>query len=49
MRTVKPLLSDKIKSFKKITLVVQRETLDTDGNFDDEAVNDDVKIAEILN
>ena len=37
-RTVKPLLSDKVKSSKKITLVEQRETLDTDGNINDEIV-----------
>ena len=37
-RTVKPLLSDKIKSSKKITLVEQKETLDTDGNINDEIV-----------
>ena len=48
-QTVKPLLSDKTKSSKKITLVEQRETLDTNGNIDDKIVNDDVKIAEILN
>ena len=48
-RTVKPLLSDKIKSSEKITLVEQRETLDTDGNINDEIVNDDVKIAGIFN
>ena len=48
-RTAKPLLSDKIKSSKKITLIEERETLDTEGNIDDEFVNDDVKIAEILN
>ena len=48
-RTVKPLLSDKIKSSEKITLVEQREDLDTDGNIDDEIVHDDVKIAEIFN
>ena len=48
-RTVTPLLSDKTKSSEKITLVKQRETLDTDGNIDDEIVNDDVKIVEILN
>ena len=48
-RTVKPLLSDKIKSSEKITLVEQRETLDTDGNIDDEIVNHDVKFAETLN
>ena len=47
-QTVKPLLSDKIKSSKKITLVEQRETLDTDGNIDDEFVNDNVKDAEII-
>ena len=47
-RTVKPLLSDKIKSSEKITLVEQRETPDTDGNIDDGIVNDDVKIAEIF-
>ena len=40
--TVKALLSDKINSSKKITLVKQREILDTDGNIDDEIVNDDV-------
>ena len=38
--TVKPLLSDKIKSSEKITLVEQRETLDTDGNIINETVND---------
>ena len=27
----------------------QRETLDTNGNIDDEIVNDDLKIAEIIN
>ena len=48
-QTVKPLLSDKIKSSEKITLVEQRETVGTDGNIDDELVNDDVKIAEIFN
>ena len=48
-RTVKPLLSDKIKSSEKRTLVEQRETLDTDSNIDDEIVNDNVKIAEIFN
>ena len=48
-RNVKPLLSDKIKSSEKITLVEQRENLDTDGNIDHEIVNDDVKIAEIFN
>ena len=37
-QTVKPLLSDKIKSSEKITLVEQRETLDTDGNINDEIV-----------
>ena len=42
-RNVKPLLSDKIKSSEKIILVEQRETLDTDGNIDDEIVNDHVK------
>ena len=41
-RTVKPLLSD------KITLVEQRETLDSEDNIDHEIVNDDVKIVEIL-
>ena len=30
-------------------MVEQRETLDTEGNIDNEIVNDDVKIAEILN
>ena len=48
-RTVKSLLSDKIRLFEKVTLVDQRENLDTDGNTDDELVNDDVKIAEIFN
>ena len=48
-RTVKPLLSDKIKSSEKITLVEQRENLDTDGNIDNKIVNDDIKIAEIFN
>ena len=48
-RTVKPLLSGKIKSSEKITLVEQRKTLDTDGNIDDEIVRDDAKIAEIFN
>ena len=48
MATFKPLLSDKIKSSEKIILVEQRETLDTDGNLDDEIVNDDVKIAKIF-
>ena len=48
-RTVKPLFSDKIKSSEKITLVEKRETLDMDGNIDNEVVNDDVKIAEIFN
>ena len=47
-RTVKPALSDKIKSSEKITLVEQRETLDTDGNIDDQIFNDDVQIAECL-
>ena len=41
--------SDKIKLSKKITLVEQRENLDTDGNIDNEIGNDDVKIAEIFN
>ena len=27
----------------------QRETLDTDGNIDDQIVNDDVQIVEMLN
>ena len=35
-RSVKPLLLSKIKSSEKITLVEQKETLDTDGNIDDE-------------
>ena len=48
-RTVKPLFSDKIISSEKITLVEKRETLDMDGNIDNEIVNDDVKIAEIFN
>ena len=48
-QTLKPLLSDKIKSSEKITLVEQRETLDTDGNIDNEIVNDDAKITEIFN
>ena len=39
------LLSDKIKSSEKITLVEQRENLDMDGNIED----DDVKIAEVFN
>ena len=30
-------------------MVGQRETADTDGNIDDEIVNDDEKIAEICN
>ena len=47
-QTVKPLLSDKIKLSEKITLVEPRETLETDGNIDDEIVNDDIKIAEIF-
>ena len=34
---------------KKTTLVEQRETLDRDGNSDNEIVNGDAKIAEILN
>ena len=48
---VKFLLSDQIKSSANITLVEQRETLDTDGNIDDkiEIVNDDVKFAGIFN
>ena len=46
---MKPLLSDELKSSKKITLVEQRETPDTDGSVDAEIVNDDVKIAEIFN
>ena len=33
---------------KKITLVERTETLDTDGNIDNEIVNDGVEIAEIL-
>ena len=48
-RTVKSLLSDKIKLFEKVTLVDQRENFDADGNIDDEIINDDVKIAEIFN
>ena len=48
-RTVKSLLSGKITLSEKITLVEQRETPDTDGNIDDDIVNDDVKIAEIFN
>ena len=47
-RTVKPLLSDKIKSSEKLTLVEQRKTLDTDDNINDEIVHDDVKITEIF-
>ena len=35
-RTVKPILLSKIKSSEKITLVEQKETLDTDGNIDHE-------------
>ena len=46
--TGKPLLSDKSKSFEKITLIEQRKTLDTGGNIDNEIVND-VKVVEILN
>ena len=46
--TVKPLPSDKMKLSEKITLVEQRETLDADGNINDEIVND-VKTAEISN
>ena len=46
-QTVKPLLSDKIKSSEKITLVEQRETLDTDGNIDDQII--DLKTAENFN
>ena len=49
MANCKPVLSDKIKSFEKIILVEQRGTIDTDGNIDDEIVNDDVKIAGIFN
>ena len=45
--TVKPLPSDKMKLSEKITLVEQRETLDADGNINDEIV-DDVKTAEIF-
>ena len=45
-RTVKPSLSDKIKSSQQIILVERKETLDTDGN---KIVNNDVKIAEIFN
>ena len=45
---VKPLPADKMKSSEKITLVEQRETLDADGNINDEIVND-VKTAEIFN
>ena len=37
-RTVKPLLSDKIKSSEKITLVEQAETPDTDDNIDGDIV-----------
>ena len=47
-RTVKPLLSEKIKSSEKITLIEQRETLDTDGNIDVEIVNDDVVFNKFL-
>ena len=49
MANRKTFTFDKIKSPEKITLVKQRETLDTDGNIDYEIVNDDVKIEEILN
>ena len=49
MANCKPVLSDKIKLFEKIILVEQRGTIDTDGNIDDEIVNDDVKIAGIFN
>ena len=48
-RTVKPLFSDKIKSSEKIRLIEQKETLDTDGNIDEEIVNNDVNIEQILN
>ena len=48
-QTLKPLLSDKIKSSEKITLVEQGETLDTDGNIANEIVNHDVKITESFN
>ena len=44
--TVKPLLSDRTKSFDKITLAEHGETHDKDGNIDDEVFNNDVKIAE---
>ena len=47
-RTVKRLLSDKIKSPEKITLLEQRENLDTDGNIDDETVNDDANLQKFL-
>ena len=46
-QTVKPLLSGKIKSPEKITLVEQRETLETDGNTDDQII--DLKTAENFN
>ena len=48
VRTVKTLLSDKVKSIETIALIEQRETLDTNGQIDDEIVND-VKIADIFN
>ena len=47
-RTVKPLLSDKIKSPEKIILLEQKENLDTDGNIDDEIVNDDANLQKFL-
>ena len=43
-QTVKPWLSHKIKSSEKIALVEQRETLDMDGNINNEIVNDDVAV-----
>ena len=47
-RTIRPSLSDKIKSSEKIRLIEQRETLDTDGNNDNKIVNDDVKLLKFL-
>ena len=49
MANCKTFTFREIKSSEKITLIEQRENLDTDGNIDDEIVNDDVKIAEIFN
>ena len=43
-QTVKPWLSHKIKSSEKIAWVEHRETLDMDGNINNESVNDDVAV-----